>query len=245
MEQEKITEFTLDPKRVQEDKDWAMLFDWKMQRELLRYCVYSISLNDIAHNLGHCWDVCSLGKRICDELGVDDRTRMLVYLGTLLHDIGCRYERDHHHLIGYGLTYELINRYWSGEFSDDELLTIATAVLEHRSSNKNKPTNFVSSIVSVADSGAPDFNKYVKRAIQFRLKMNLDENVLIEEVYKHLIEKFGVEGYHWKSYPDIGMELFKTEWDDFSNKLYDEQFTMDCIKTTYEQLGGKCVGKSG
>lgn len=239
------TVITHDEKKVQADKEWAQLFDYKMQKELLRYCVYSISLNDIAHNLGHVWDVCNLGKSICDELGVDERTRMLVYLGCLLHDIGCRYERKHHHLIGYGLVYELVGRYWPGEFTDDELLTIATAVLEHRSSNKDKPSNFVSSIVSVADSGAPDFNKYVRRAIQFRLKMNLGEDVLIEEVYKHLLEKFGVEGYHWKSYPDIGMELFKTEWDDFSNKLYDEQFTMDCIKTTYMQLGGICgVGSS-
>lgn len=231
---------TFDEAKIVADKEWAKLFDYQMQKDLLRYCVYSISLNDIAHNLGHVWDVCSLGKDICDQLGVDERSRMLVYVGCLLHDIGCRYERKHHHLIGYGLVYELVCRYWPGEFSDDELLTIATAVLEHRSSNKNKPSNPISSIVSVADSGAPDFYKYVRRAVQFRLMSNMEGTVLIEETYKHLLEKFGVEGYHWKSYPDIGMELFKAEWDDFSNKLYDEQFTMDCIETTYEQLGGKC-----
>lgn len=235
------TVVTLDEEKVQRDADWQKLFDYRIQKELLRYCVYSISLNDPAHNLGHVMDVCKLGKRICEEIGLDDRTTLLVYLGCLLHDIGCKFERKHHHLIGYGLTYELIDRYWSGEFDDDELLTIATAVLEHRSSNPNKPSNLVSSIVSIADSGAPNLDLYVKRAIQFRLKKNMPDEELVEDVYKHLLEKFGVEGYHWRSYPDIGMEMFKTEWEDFSKKLYDEEYTLGLIKLTYELLGGQSV----
>jgi exopolyphosphatase/pppGpp-phosphohydrolase len=229
---------TLDEAKVQADSDWARLFNYKMQKELLRHCVYSISLNDAAHNLGHVMDVCKLGKRISEELGLDDRSTLLVYLGCLLHDIGCRYERTHHHLIGYGLSYELINRFWPGEFSDEELLIIATAVLEHRSSNPNKPSTLISSIVSVADSGAPDFAKYVRRAVQFRLKKKMEPEVIVEDVYKHLLEKFGAEGYHWKSYPDIGMELFRVEWDDFSVKLYDEKFTMEAIEATYLMLVG-------
>ncbi|KAB3419326.1 HD domain-containing protein [Escherichia coli] len=235
------TVVTLDEEKVQRDADWQKLFDYRIQKELLRYCVYSISLNDPAHNLGHVMDVCKLGKRICEEIGLDDRSTLLVYLGCLLHDIGCKFERKHHHLIGYGLTYELIDRYWSGEFDDDELLTIATAVLEHRSSNPNKPSNLVSSIVSIADSGAPNLDLYVKRAIQFRLKKNMPGEELVEDVYKHLLEKFGVEGYHWRSYPDIGMEMFKTEWEDFSEKLYNEEYTLGLIKLTYELLGGQSV----
>lgn len=222
--------------KVLADADWQKLFNYKMQKDLLRWCVYSISLNDVAHNLGHVRDVCELGKHISEQVGLDERTTMLVYLGCLLHDIGCRYERKHHHLIGYGLVYELVCRYWPGEFNDDELMTVATAVLEHRSSNPNKPTNLVSEIVSVADSGAPDFDKYIRRAVQFRLKNKMDPELLIEDVYKHLLEKFGVEGYHWKSYPDIGMEFFRIEWDNFSAKLYDETLTLERIKETYELL---------
>lgn len=232
---------TLDEEKVKADGEWARLFDYRIQKDLLRYCVYSISLNDLAHNLGHVMDVCRLGKRICEEIGLDERTTLLVYLGCLLHDIGCKYERKHHHLIGYGLTYELIDRYWPGEFDDDELMTIATAVLEHRSSNKEKPSNLVSSIVSVADSGAPDLNKYIRRALQFRLKHDMDPSLIIEDVYQHLLDKFGVEGYHWKSYPDVGMEMFSREWDDFSKQLYDEEQTISLIKSTYVQLGGSSV----
>lgn len=232
-------EFTLDPERIEQDRDWTKLFGYKIQKDLLRYCVWSISQNDAAHNLGHVYDVCSLGRHISNELNLSERDTLLVYLGCLLHDIGCKYERKHHHLIGYGLVYELLNRYWPGEFTDEELLTVATAVLEHRSSNPNKPSSLVSSVVSVADSGAPDFNKYIKRAVQFRIKRGLCDATLTEEVYKHLLEKFGAEGYHWISYPEIGMELFKPEWDDFTSKLYNETYTLKCIKEIHESLKGE------
>lgn len=230
---------TEDEAKVKADGDWARLFGYKMQKDLLRYCVWSISLNDAAHNLGHVWDVCNLGVSMCEQLELDERETMLVNLGCLLHDIGCRYERKHHHVIGYGLVYELVCRYCPGMFTDEELLTVATAVLEHRSSNPNKPTNRISSIVSVADSGAPDFRKYIKRAIQFRLKNGSNKDHLVEDVYKHLIEKFGVEGYHWKSYPDIGMTLFKFEWELFTDMLYDDEGALKAIHEVYEELLAK------
>lgn len=235
MEQVGLTE---EEAKVKADKDWAQLFGYKMQKELLRYCVWSISLNDIAHNLGHVWDVCKLGIKISDDMNLNERDTMLVNISCLLHDIGCRYERKHHHVIGYGLVYELVSRYWPHEFSDEELLTMATAVLEHRSSNPNKPTSLISSIVSVADSGAPDFNLYIKRAVLFRIKSNMAKEHLVEDVYKHLLDKFGVEGYHWKSYPDIGMEFFKEEWAKFSDLLYNDEYTLSVIKDTYDSIGG-------
>lgn len=234
----KCEALTEEEAKVQADKDWAQLFGYKMQKDLLRYCVWSISLNDVAHNLGHVWDVCKLGISMAEQLELNERDTMLVNLGCLLHDIGCRYERKHHHLIGYGLVYELIGRYCPGMFTDEELLTVATAVLEHRSSNPNKPTNLISSIVSVADSGTPDFDKYIRRAVQFRMKNNHPPETLVEDTYKHLLEKFGVEGYHWKSYPDVGMTLFKFEWELFTELLYDDKHTLSRIKETYVSLGG-------
>lgn len=231
----------LDEAVVQQDQEWDKLFDYKIQKEFLRHCIYSISLNDAAHNLGHVRDVCSLAKEICGVLHLGERDTLLVYISCLLHDIGCRYERTQHHLIGYGLTYELLNRFWSNEFNEEEMMTIATAVLEHRSSNPHKPTNLISSIVSVADSGAPDFNKYIRRAIQFRLKKGMEKACIVEDVYKHILDKFGIEGYHWKSYPDIGMEFFKKEWDDFSEKMYDEKSALEKIKEIYIFLGGGSV----
>lgn len=235
---EPAKEFTLDPEAIQRDMDWAKLFNYEVQKDFLRYCIYSISQNDPAHNLGHVWDVCSLGKDICERMGLSDRDRLLVYMGCLLHDIGCKFERKHHHVIGYGLTYELLTRYCPGMFTDDELLTIATAVLEHRSSNKTKPSNLISSVVSVADSGIPDFDLYIKRSLQLRMSQGDDEETLFEEVGKHLINKFGVEGYHWISYPDIGMDFFKHEWEIFSNKLYDDKYAMGKIREMYALLRG-------
>lgn len=229
---------TLEEAKVLADKEWRDIFEGKINEDLLHYCIYSISLNDPAHHLNHVKDVCKLGRYIAEHVNLDERNKLLVYMGCLLHDIGCKYDRKEHHLIGYGLTYEIINNYWPDEFDDDEVSIIATSVIEHRSSNPNKPTSLISSIVSVSDSGVPDFDKYITRAIQFRLKKGIVSVNIVEDVYKHMLEKFGVEGYHWKSYPDVGMQFFKTEWENFSNYLYNATETLDRIKSIYHSLGG-------
>lgn len=226
----------LDQEAIDTDSDWARLFNYRVNKDLLRFCIYSISLNDPAHNLGHVFDVCELGTHLCEKMGLDDRTSLQVYLGCLLHDIGCKYDRKTHHLIGYGLTYELLSRYCPGDFTPEETKDIALAVLEHRSSNPNKPSNLVSSLVSIADSGVPSFEKYVKRAIQFRMKDDLSLSTMKENVKHHLLDKFGVQGYHWKSYPDVGMELFKDEWSIFSEKLYSEQIFDNTITEIFKSL---------
>lgn len=227
---------TLDKERLDLFNTWDNLFDRKLDSEFLSYCIWSNSLNDKAHNLSHIFDVCLLAKQICQKIKLNDRDTLLVYMGALLHDIGCRYERKFHHVIGYGLTYRIIEDYCPAQFRDEEVLKIATAVLEHRSSNKQKPSSLISEIVSVADSGRPNFDKYIGRAVQFRLDNNYGEQELLEETHSHLIEKFGVEGYHWKSYPDIGMEFFKSEWEEFTTCLYDEEYSRKRIKDIFEIL---------
>lgn len=211
------------------------LFKRGIKRELIIYCTESISMNDPAHHLGHVYDVCKLGIQIADNMKFTPRQKELVILACLFHDLGCRFERKFHHLIGYGLTYEILHRFCRGEYSDEEILTIATAVLEHRSSNKEKPSTIISEVVSIADSGNPDIHTYIKRCIQFRLHRGDytpgDNNIIfLQEVKDHLHEKFGVNGYHWKSYPDIGLKFFHQEWSNFKYYLQPEnEYTFNTL----------------
>ncbi|QDB70412.1 putative metal dependent phosphohydrolase [Aeromonas phage CF8] len=203
------------------------LFEGLVKRDLLVYCTESISMNDPAHHLGHVYDVCQQGKAIAHSLDFHESDMKLVYLACLFHDLGCRFEREFHHLIGYGLTYDLLHRFCRGEFSEQETLIIATAVLEHRSSNKKKPSNRISEVVSVADSGRPEISTYIKRCIQFRLhrgdyRDGEDTSKFFGDVKNHLREKFGSTGYHWNSYPDLGMTFFYEEWKNFSYFLQEE-----------------------
>lgn len=198
------------------------LFEGKVSDDLVYDVVQSIALNDPAHNLGHVYGVCELAKDLCRDNGLSERQTLLVYLGAFLHDIGCRLSRDDHHIVGYGMVYVILDKWCRGMFTPFEVKAIATAVLEHRSSSKQKPSNLISQIVSVADSGEPNVNTYIRRALQFRIsrgdleRLDNDKIKLFEEVKEHLIDKFGSKtGYHWVSYPEIGHVHFKEKWDFF------------------------------
>ena len=198
-----------------------------INQDLLKFCVESISRNDKAHNLEHVFAVCKLAVDICEQEKMSGREKELVVLGALFHDLGCCYERSQHHVIGYGLTYEYLNRFCPFDYTSEEVMIVANAVLEHRSSNKNKPTNKVSEIVSIADSGRPKIKLYIQRCIQFREHRGdldrLSTLEFFEEVKGHLVEKFGPDGYHWKSYPDLGLTYFDKEWKEFSSYLCKER----------------------
>lgn len=219
------------------------LFGNTIPLTLIRTCVKSIIQNDLAHNLGHVYGVCSLATEMAKgaELSADDILK--VQLAALFHDLGCRYNRDDHHLISYGLTYQFLEEYWPERFTPNDIKDIAVAVLEHRSSSKGKPTSLVSEIVSVADSGKPDIHIYIKRALQFRISRgDLREKgtkVLFQEVYEHLVDKFDKDtGYHWNSYPDIGRGHFREEWIKFLQYLWpnSKQFTMETIEDVFNKL---------
>lgn len=213
-------------------KRFNKLFNYKVQKNLLNWCIYSISKNDPAHDLNHVYHVCKVGLEIfyhyTDVYDFSERDELIVMHACLMHDLGCKYNRRDHHLIGYGLVYEYINAQCPGIFTVNEISDIAKCVLEHRSSNKKKPTTILSEIVSVADSGKPDISTYLKRAAIFRLSDKNNSNMSLknieDESIKHLKDKFNPGGYHWNSYPDIGKRWYKDEWEVFKQLLKDKQF---------------------
>lgn len=246
-EQVTLVDWTWSHSGVQWEKKFYRLFGNYIQKDLLRYCIYSNSLNDPAHQLGHVYDVCERAKEIFNHFqDIEDLTdldRAIVYHAALMHDLGCRYNRKDHHLIGYGLVYELINRYDPNNFSVDHLRQIAVCVLEHRSSSKKKPSSVLSEIVAIADTGVPDIRLYLKRSLQFRLSgldgtYNTDEE-LFDGCYQHVVEKFGDEGYQWKSYPDIGLSYYAEEWDVFKEILKDKDRCLDILKSIKLELDNK------
>ena len=222
------------------EKAFTKVFvDAPLSETLIKYCVESISKNDTAHNLDHVLIVCSNAKWICDQEQVSFEARRMVYAGALLHDIGCKYNRKNHHIIGCGLVYEILNQVVPGEFGEAAIDQIATAVLEHRSSSSNKPSSVISEIVSVADSGKPDIDTYIKRAVQFRLHQDdMDKERIIREVCLHLEEKFGVSGYHWKSYPEMGKIFYEKEIEEMRMLLMPGRWegVVEKISVTYDRL---------
>lgn len=219
------------------------LFNGKVQKNLLRWCIYSITQNDPAHDLNHVYHVCKTGLEIfyhyADIYNFSERDELIVMHACLMHDLGCKYNRRDHHLIGYGLVYEYMSSQCPGLFTPNELGDIAKCVLEHRSSNKKKPTTILSEIVSVADSGKPDMNVYIKRAVVFRLADKNNNNMSLknieDESINHLREKFYPDGYHWNSYPDLGKRWYKDDWEVFKQLLKDKPYLRSIARRHIEE----------
>ncbi|UVD32210.1 putative metal-dependent phosphohydrolase [Vibrio phage phiKT1028] len=189
--------------------------------EILEFCVSSNNKNDHAHNLEHVYGVVKLGV----ELGIMNgyygtKEMLIIYYGCLMHDLGCRWDREAHHVESAILAEELLSIFGKDSLTDDDIQQVKIACLEHRSSYAGGPTTPLSTIVALADRGRPNFPLYVMRAFIFREEDGLTQAQMVNEVHAHLLDKFSRStGYNWKSYPKEGLEFFKEEWAEFDRLL--------------------------
>lgn len=226
-----------DSQKVYWDGKYNALLSRFLPIGLIRKCVYSIQFNDPAHNVDHVYKVCKLALKLCDQQGMSNDDTKIILAGALMHDLGCRYDRDDHHFISYGMSFTYIEAEAWWVFTDEEKLLVGRACLEHRASYKGKHTSVHSMLVALADRGVPDIDLYIKRAILFRLDKGLDDDILREEVYKHLLEKFSPgTGNVWNNYPSLGLELWQNEWEQFNATLLDSEACIARIAQLHEQL---------
>ncbi len=161
---------------------------------------------DEAHLIGHADDVCDLAlklNKICDE--------KLVILASYLHDTYNAQERKIHDKLAYAYVLNRDDKFLM-ELSEEELLLVAHAVLEHRASFKGEFFSTLSEIISSADRGLPDLDFIVVRSMKFN-------HGNAKDVYDHIHDKYGTKGY--AKYPKVYQRIFKEELNSFK-KLADE-----------------------
>ncbi|AGB07146.1 hypothetical protein [Vibrio phage VP4B] len=188
---------------------------------ILEFCVISNNKNDKAHNLEHVHGVVKLGV----ELGVKEgyygtKEMLIIYYGCLMHDLGCRWDRDSHHVESAMLAEDLLTVFEPGSLTEKDIDQVRLCCLEHRSSYAGGPTTPLSTLVAIADRGKPNFPLYVMRAFVFRKTEGLTQHEMVDEVYAHLMDKFSrSNGYNWSSYPNEGLKYFADEWEEFDRLL--------------------------
>lgn len=155
--------------------------------------------NDSAHRYDHAEDVMKLALTINAKMdwGIDPR---LIIVAASLHDAFTD-DRKHHHILGYEFVISHRDAILD-TFSEEDIVLIATAIKEHRGSFKGVLSSTLSDCISAADRGPCDFDIMFERSLKYN-KGNVDE------VNKHLIEKFGYGGY--AKYPDSYQTIFKKE----------------------------------
>lgn len=188
-------------------KEYKTLLMHFLPERLIEESYYSIIHNDEAHNTDHVYDVCEYGIQLTKKgIGVKDRS--IILAGCLLHDLGCRYDRSSHHIISYGMAFEYLQKFGNNFFSKEQIMLIAKSCMEHRASWSGERSGFHSDYVALADRGHIDLIEFIRRCMLYRMaKGNLNKDDLKQEIFEHLREKCGVDGYMWKSYPALGWEL--------------------------------------
>jgi HD superfamily phosphodiesterase len=128
----------------------------------------------------------------------------VVITAAAMHDIGLVDGRVDHHLRGYALFREHGGEYRNlveSFFTKKQLKEIAWAILEHRASYEGPVSSYTSALVSLADRGDFDMRKYVRRSYDYNVANTPDKPVeeIREDVYNHMINKYGLNGYAWKN----------------------------------------------
>jgi len=172
--------------------------------------------NDKAHQRDHIFTVLKEAQAILqDNPELDKHWRFHVLTAVLVHDSCCWMDRKNHHVLGAGFFLEafeqeeVFNDYFAPAFLKAGALVIAQAVLEHRASWTGTRISPVSQAVAAADRGIPNYTKYLRRAVEYRIGRLKEGTVMttvlrdqiIEESLNHVLDKFGSEGYAWKNYP--------------------------------------------
>ena len=164
--------------------------------ELKRYIENEIfplyNKNEEGHGIEH---IKTVIKRSIDLAQNYDVDLNMVYVIASYHDLGHCIDRKTHEIISAQIFMKDNKiKKW---FTDEQINIIKEAIEDHRASSNHKPRSIYGMIVSTADRTIVDIDVTIKRAYTYgkRNYKNISEEEQWEEVYRHLSEKYGENGY--------------------------------------------------
>ncbi len=118
----------------------------------------------------------------------------MVYAIAAYHDTGLCEGRETHHTASAHIVRN--DARLKDFFTDEEIETIAEAVEDHRASKIGEPRTIYGKIVAEADR-IIDSETIIRRCIQYGVSHypELSKDKQFERAYKHLLEKYGKNGY--------------------------------------------------
>lgn len=167
----------------------------------------SYEKNDCGHNLEHIKYVIERSLKFAST--IYDINYDMVYTIASYHDIGHYIDAKNHEKVSGDILFNDINL--EKYFNYEQLLLMKDAIYDHRASLKCEPRSIYGKIVSSADRNV-DVDILLKRTYAFCVLHNdnycLDD--IIIESRKHILEKFGKNGYARDKmyFEDIEYEIF-------------------------------------
>lgn len=163
------------------------------------------SKNDQGHDLEHIKYVINRSIKFADT--IPDINYDIVYTVASYHDIGHHINPKLHEIISAEIMYKDDNL--KEYFSEEERIIIKEAIEDHRASSDHEPRSIYGKIVSTADRNNT-VEACLRRSYTYgkRLEPTATDEELFERAYKHLILKFGEDGYAKFFFKDEEYEKF-------------------------------------
>lgn len=183
----------------------------KLNEKLISYIENNIfpiyDKNEKAHDINHILTVINHAFSISKNYDVN---KDMIFTIAAYHDIGHHIDKEKHEIISADIMIkdEKLKEF----FTEDELKIIKEAIEDHRASSSHIPRTIYGKIVSAADKNLT-VETAITRTYFYNRKYypNLNESELYEEIYNHLNEKFGKNGYAKIYVKDEEYEKFKSE----------------------------------
>jgi len=169
------------------DKPEELLLDVYIQQSVLpQYDAF-----DGGHRRDHAETVIRESLKLARAYDADET---MAYVIAAYHDLGLKYDREHHHIhSGEILMADENLRQW---FTVEQMLVMRDAVEDHRASSKNPPRTIYGAIVAEADRQI-DPHTVIQRTMAYSRKLypNGDFDTLYQRSLDHLHEKYAESGY--------------------------------------------------
>lgn len=147
--------------------------------------------NEKAHDISHIINVINHAFNISKNYDVDLN---MIYTIASFHDIGHHIDKENHEIISADIMSKDENL--KEFFNSEELEIIKLAIEDHRASSSRIPRSIYGKIISAADKNLT-VEIAITRTYLYSKKYypEFTHSELYEEIYNHLNEKFGKNGY--------------------------------------------------
>jgi len=182
---------------------------------------------DLAHSGNHVYDVIEISLEIARDY---DLNLDMVYTIAAFHDVGLVVEREKHHIIGGEMLFHdaFINKY----FNNEQIIIMKEAVEDHRASSKHPPRSIYGKVIAEADR-SDTMDTVIERTILFRYKENESFETMYPDIYQHIVEKYGENGYL-----QVWLETKRTKkmLEDIRKLLLDPKEFKSYVKRKYDLI---------
>ncbi len=179
--------------------------------ELVNYIENEIfpkyDLNEASHGINHILKVINKSLNISKNYDVD---LDIVYTVAAYHDIGHHIDKDNHEKISAELMSQ--DKILKQFLSEDKIEIVKIAIEDHRASSGKEPRNIYGKIISAADKNM-SIEEAITRTYLYSKKHypQFTNQEILDEIYRHIEDKFGENGYAKVYIKDESFENFKKE----------------------------------